>query len=358
MRSDIDEVATMCGLDCTMNVILDTHGRVIDCIFGSHPEAHREAIRRFNAIYAYDSWVEEQGQADIVICGVFAPTDHLFFHTGWGCMSADLVLKDGGTIIYTSPSPGVSTAIGDFPGFALMDLMKPYMPPTAENYQRVLHDIHKREIQMWAGCIWVPIYEVMTRKHLTVVTLEENLEMAADIGLDATTSLDEAFAAAMERHGPDAKVAVLPYARYQLPRNAVRMASEEPSLLAHAAMSVSATSRTAIPGLPAGGRRRRRRRRPRADPRLDDDPRDPPHVPGRPAAQLMSRIYWPCAHCGGAVREPLTMAALRHGRDPRAVLTAFRALEDGGPDDDAGGARRRAAAASLSGGTFAAVAAT
>ena len=60
------------------------------------------------------------------------------------------------------------------------------------------------------------------------------------------------------------------------------------------------------------------------------------------AAKLMSRIYWPCAHCGGAVREPLTMAALRHGRDPRAVLDAFRALENGGPDDGAGGARRRA----------------
>ena len=234
MRSDIDDVATMCGLDCTMNVILDTHGRVSDCIFGSHPEAHREAIRRFNAIYAYESWVAEHGQADIAICGVFAPTDHLFFHTGWGCMSADLVLRDGGTIIYTSPSPGVSTAIGDFPGLALMDLMKPYMPPTAENYQRVLHDIHKREIQMWAGCIWVPIYEVMTRKHLTLVTLEENLEMAADIGLDATTSLDEAFAAAMERHGPDAKVAVLPFARYQLPRNAVRMATRSRASCAHA----------------------------------------------------------------------------------------------------------------------------
>ena len=45
-----------------------------------------------------------------------APTDHLFFHTGWGCMSADLVVKDGGTLIYASPSPGVSTAIGDFRG--------------------------------------------------------------------------------------------------------------------------------------------------------------------------------------------------------------------------------------------------
>jgi nickel-dependent lactate racemase len=223
MRSDIDEVATMCGLQCTMNVILDTRGRVVDVLFGSHPEAHRVAIERFNSIYAYE---HPGDRADIAVCGVFAPTDHLFFHTGWGCMSADFVLRDGGSIIYCSPSPGVSTAVGDFPGLALMDLMKPYMPATPENYERVLKDIHARAIQMWAGCIWVPIYEVMTRKHLTMVTLEENLAMAAEIGIDATTSLDEAFAAALQRHGPAAKVIVLPFARYQLPRNAVRMEAE------------------------------------------------------------------------------------------------------------------------------------
>jgi len=227
MRADIDEVATMCGLSCTMNVLLDTHGRVIECLFGSHPEAHRAAIARFNEIYAY----EHPGAADIAVCGVFAPTDHLFFHTGWGCMSADLVVREGGTLIYCSPSPGISTAIGDFPGLALMDLMKPYMPPTRENYQRVLKDIHARAIQMWAGCIWVPIYEVMTRKHLTMVTLEDNLELAADIGIEATTSLDEAFTQALERHGPDAKVLVLPFARYQLPRNAIRMDAQEVTVL-------------------------------------------------------------------------------------------------------------------------------
>jgi len=66
----------------------------------------------------------------------------------------------------------------------------------------------------------------MTRKHLKLVTLEENLELAAEIGMDATTSLDEAFAEAMERHGSDAKVLVLPYARYQLPANMVRMDAE------------------------------------------------------------------------------------------------------------------------------------
>ncbi|HEY7381323.1 MAG TPA: hypothetical protein VH572_08950 [Gaiella sp.] len=54
--------------------------------------------------------------------------------------------------------------------------------------------------------------------------------------------------------------------------------------------------------------------------------------PGGEAATLMARIQFPCAHCGGAVREPLTLAAKRHRRDPRAVLEAFRALERGGPD--------------------------
>ena len=54
--------------------------------------------------------------------------------------------------------------------------------------------------------------------------------------------------------------------------------------------------------------------------------------PGGEAAQLMSTLSLPCAHCGGAFHEPLTMAAKRHACDPRAVLDAFRALDEpGGP---------------------------
>ncbi len=56
--------------------------------------------------------------------------------------------------------------------------------------------------------------------------------------------------------------------------------------------------------------------------------------PGGEAAALMARLSLPCAHCGGAFNEPLTLAAKRHRRDPRAVLDAFRALAGGGPDDE------------------------
>ncbi len=49
----------------------------------------------------------------------------------------------------------------------------------------------------------------------------------------------------------------------------------------------------------------------------------------------MARLSWPCAHCGGAFHEPLTMAAKRHRNSPRAVLEAFRALDDpDGPSEE------------------------
>ena len=54
--------------------------------------------------------------------------------------------------------------------------------------------------------------------------------------------------------------------------------------------------------------------------------------PDGEAARLLSQLQMPCAHCGGAFHEPLTMAAKRHRRDPRAVIEAFRALDAGGPD--------------------------
>ena len=56
--------------------------------------------------------------------------------------------------------------------------------------------------------------------------------------------------------------------------------------------------------------------------------------PGGEAGRLMSRLGWPSAHCGGAFHEPLTLAAKRHANDPRAVLTAFRALADGALTDE------------------------
>jgi hypothetical protein len=66
--------------------------------------------------------------------------------------------------------------------------------------------------------------------------------------------------------------------------------------------------------------------------------------PDGEAGGLLAALAMPCAHCGGAFHEPLTLAAKRHRRDPRAVLDAFRALTAGGPTaEQIDAARRRAA---------------
>jgi hypothetical protein len=56
--------------------------------------------------------------------------------------------------------------------------------------------------------------------------------------------------------------------------------------------------------------------------------------PDGEASRLFARLQLPCAHCGGAFHEPLTLAAKRHRRDPRALIDACRALEHGGPSDE------------------------
>ena len=56
--------------------------------------------------------------------------------------------------------------------------------------------------------------------------------------------------------------------------------------------------------------------------------------PNGEAGRLMAQLSLPCAHCGGAFHEPLTLAAKRHRRDPRAVIDAFRALASGGPSEE------------------------
>ena len=56
--------------------------------------------------------------------------------------------------------------------------------------------------------------------------------------------------------------------------------------------------------------------------------------PDGSAARLLAAVNVPCAQCGGAFHEPLTLAARRHRRDPGAFLRACQALDEGGPTSE------------------------
>lgn len=212
MQQDKYEAAYMAGVDMGVFSIINNRFEATYVGAGDFVEAHLASIDAYEQVYRFNAAKFAGAPADIVITGSSAPTNHLFFHTGWAVANCDPICKDGGTIIQTTPCPGY----GDWPGFALMDLMQEFMPPSADNKAKALRAFYAKDRELWAGCIWWKIYEVMTRKNVVVVTNEKNLEMCRSVGMDATDSLQEAFSAALKRHGTAARVAFVPYGRYSV----------------------------------------------------------------------------------------------------------------------------------------------
>ena len=212
MQADKYEAARMVGIDMGIQMIVDNNFQVTYLQAGDFVKCHQATVKAYDQVYRFEATQFAGAPADIVITGTSAPTDHLYFHTGWAAVNVDPIVKDGGTIIHASPCPGY----GDWPGFALMDLMSEYAPPSADKIPLAMKAFYAKDRELWAGCIWWKIYEVLTRKDIVVVTMAENLEAAKGAGLGASASLEEAFKAALEKHGPNARVAFVPYGRYSV----------------------------------------------------------------------------------------------------------------------------------------------
>jgi len=97
-----------------------------------------------------------------------------------------------------------------------MDLLKAYMPPSPEHNEAALKDFYSHKNELWAGCIWYKVYELMVRKATEYITFEENLAFAKDVGLPASGpgDLQSVFDRLLEKYGPDATVAFVPFGRY------------------------------------------------------------------------------------------------------------------------------------------------
>ncbi|MBM4432473.1 MAG: DUF2088 domain-containing protein [Chloroflexi bacterium] len=208
MQQDKYECLKMAGIDMGINMIVSNKGEVVYVNAGDPVASHKTAVEFYDKIYKFD--IRGKEKADIVITGTSAPTDHLFFHTCWAIINCLPLSKEGASIIQTTQCPGY----GSWPGFALMDLMKDFMPPSKENSEKALRAFFTREKEVWAGCIWYPLYLAMITRKIKIVTLEKNINDARAVGVDVTTSLPDALKEAMERQGANAKVAVVPYGRY------------------------------------------------------------------------------------------------------------------------------------------------
>jgi nickel-dependent lactate racemase len=202
VRAEVETIAEQVGLKAVFNVVMDKHSRLAQAFYGDSRLAHRAGVRVCEKIYG----VPIPGQAEIVIASSH-PCDIEVWQAHKSLYSADLAVKEGGTIIVVTPCPeGVSVTHQEMLSFTGLE---------ADQLQNA---IEKGEIRdRVSGALALAWAMIRQRAEITLVSDGISKEETRALGFTFCEDVQGALEAALRKHGPDARVNVLTHAPDTLP---------------------------------------------------------------------------------------------------------------------------------------------
>ncbi|MBP3391279.1 MAG: nickel-dependent lactate racemase [Clostridia bacterium] len=201
IREDIEEAGRMLGIDYILNVVLDEHKKIVKAVAGDSVKAHRIGCAFLDTLYG--KTIPER--ADIVIVSQGgAPKDLNLYQTQKALDNAKYAVRKGGTIILVGACP---EGLG---GTTFEKWM--LEAPTA---QSMVERIGK-DFQL-GGHKAAAIAMVLQNADIYMVS-EMKPDFVRSIFLTPYPSLQKAYAAALEKYGPDATVITMPYGGSVLPK--------------------------------------------------------------------------------------------------------------------------------------------
>ncbi len=200
VREDIEEAGEICGIDYIVNVVLDEHKHVIMAAAGDKVKAHREACRFLDRIYRK----EIPKRADIVMVSQGgAPKDLNLYQTQKALDNAKHAVKNGGVVIL----------IGSCKEGLGSEVFEKWMTeaPTAHSMiERIQTDFQL------GGHKAAAIAMVLENADIYLVSDLED-DFVRSIFMEPKHSVEEAYAAAVEKLGKDATILAMPYGGSTLP---------------------------------------------------------------------------------------------------------------------------------------------
>jgi nickel-dependent lactate racemase len=202
VRAEMEWIAERVGLKAILNTVLAPDGSLVKAFYGEP----RQAFRQGAALAAQVWGTKAPFQPEIVVAGSH-PCDIEFWQTHKSLYPADMLLKDGGTLILVTPCPeGVSVMHPEVLEYA-------GLPP-----EQILARIENGAIpDVAAGALALAWAQVRQRVHISLVSGGIAPAAAQALGFHPFSSMEEALADSFQRHGPQAGLAVLPYAPDTLP---------------------------------------------------------------------------------------------------------------------------------------------
>jgi nickel-dependent lactate racemase len=200
---DLVDVACLGRLDLVVNVVINSHGEVIDVFVGDPVQAQAKAIKTFIEVYG----VEVPEPADIVIASA-NPKYWYFDQSNVSMLNAATVVKPGGTRVIAAACPeGLGPDL--IRRLYLESFGRPW-PTPAQYLEEMTRGQYNYEMAD-APAIY-KLFQAEERSHLILVTEGITQDDADLMRLDWSRKIEEALERAFRRSGHDAKVVILPLA--------------------------------------------------------------------------------------------------------------------------------------------------
>jgi nickel-dependent lactate racemase len=202
VRREMESVADQAGLTAILNVALNGEGEVVRAVFGDPRITFRSGTEVCRDIYArgFDQ------PADIVIAGAF-PAEIEFWQSHKALYPAYMTTKQGGTIILASPCPeGIAVTHAGMLSFTAW---------TADEIDAAVRS--GQIVDQVAAALAMAWAKVREDRQVSLVSDGISDEDTRSLGFLPFRGLDEALTEALSRHGPDARIHVMPQAPEILP---------------------------------------------------------------------------------------------------------------------------------------------
>ena len=195
VRLNMEKWVDTVGLDFIVNTIITADDSVYQAVAGHYVEAHRAGTRFGREIYS----VEIDERAEVVIINSFR-ADEDFWLASKAIFAADLVVKDGGTVILVTPCPdgvGPHREYADYVG--------------CDDWEDLARSAFAGELNEPIA-VSAALAIAKMRQRFDIYIVSDGLDDEEVLKMQCTPfeSVDAAVSSALAKHGPKAKIAILP----------------------------------------------------------------------------------------------------------------------------------------------------
>jgi len=206
-REDIEEAATLVGVDYVVDVVMNAEKELVHCVAGDLRKAFREGCTYCDKIFC----IEVPKKVDIVITSGYPADTHLYQALKGVGVAADPIIKDKGTVIHSTPAyngilEGTYKLFAETQGLLISELIA--LLQRGMRYDSRVVGFYKPEIGLGVSTV---LLQMLREKLVKVIVVNKDLpkDKLNKMGFESVKSVDEAIDMAKSWHR-EAEVAVLP----------------------------------------------------------------------------------------------------------------------------------------------------